>query len=105
MNIGTLILLCALGALSLWYIVRWYLLQRARAQTQASQSSLPGLTDYAIGFVTNFFDTLGIGAFAPTSLKFSLQGQPPEVVARVMQNRRIASKPQVEVSQPPPKAR
>jgi uncharacterized membrane protein YfcA len=78
MNIGTLILLCALGALTLWYIARWYLLERARAQTQAAESSLPGLTDGAIGFVTNFFDTLGIGAFAPTTAIFKLRGKPPD---------------------------
>jgi uncharacterized membrane protein YfcA len=78
MNIGTLILLCALGALTLWYIARWYRLERARAQTQAAESSLPGLTDGAIGFVTNFFDTLGIGAFAPTTAIFKLRGKPPD---------------------------
>jgi uncharacterized membrane protein YfcA len=78
MNIGTLILLCALGALSLWYIVRWYLLERARAQTQAAESLLPGLTDCAIGFVTNFFDTLGIGAFAPTTAIFKLRRKPSD---------------------------
>jgi uncharacterized membrane protein YfcA len=76
MNIGTLILLCALGALSLWYIARWYLLERARAQP--GESSLPGLTDCAIGFVTNFFDTLGIGAFAPTTAIFKLRRKPSD---------------------------
>jgi uncharacterized membrane protein YfcA len=78
MNIGTLILLCALGALTLWYIARWYLLERARGRGPATESSLPGLADGAIGFVTNFFDTLGIGSFAPTTAIFKLRRKPPD---------------------------
>jgi uncharacterized membrane protein YfcA len=78
MNIGTLILLCALGALTLWYIARWYLLEHGRARDQATQPSLPGLADSAIGFVTNFFDTLGIGSFAPTTAIFKLRRKPPD---------------------------
>jgi uncharacterized membrane protein YfcA len=76
MNIGTLILLCALGALSLWYIARWYLLERAR--DPAAESSRPGLADGAIGFVANFFDTLGIGSFATTTAMFKLRRKPPD---------------------------
>lgn len=30
----------------------------------------PGLRESAIGFITNFFDTLGIGSFAPTTALF-----------------------------------
>jgi len=78
MNIGTLILLCALGALTLWYIARWYLLERARVREKGAESSFPGFADAAIGFVTNFFDTLGIGAFAPTTAIFKLRHQPPD---------------------------
>ena len=78
MNIGTLILLGALGALTLWYIARWYLLERARKRDPAAESSLPGLADAAIGFVTNFFDTLGIGSFAPTTAIFKLRRKPPD---------------------------
>jgi uncharacterized membrane protein YfcA len=78
MNIGTLLLLCALGALTLWYIARWYLLERARVRDPAAQSSLPGFADGLIGFVTNFFDTLGIGSFAPTTAIFKLRHKPPD---------------------------
>ena len=31
---------------------------------------IPSLAELAIGFVTNFFDTLGIGSFAPTTAMF-----------------------------------
>jgi uncharacterized membrane protein YfcA len=78
MNIGTLLLLCALGALTLWYIARWYQLERARARDRAAGSSLPGLADGAIGFVTNFLDTLGIGSFAPTTAIFKLRRKPTD---------------------------
>ena len=78
MNIGTLILLCALGALSLWYIARWYRLERARPRDPAAEPSLPGLADGAIGFIANFFDTLGIGSFATTTAMFKLRRKPPD---------------------------
>lgn len=78
MNIGTLILLCALGALSLWYIARWYLLERARVRDTAAERSFPGFADTAIGFITNFFDALGIGNFAPTTALFKLRREPPD---------------------------
>ncbi len=74
MNIGTLILLSALGALTLWYLSRWYLLERPRRPGQA----LPGFADTLIGFVTNFFDTLGIGSFAPTTAIYKLRRMPPD---------------------------
>jgi uncharacterized membrane protein YfcA len=78
MHIGTLILLGALGALTLWYIARWYLLERARARDKAAEPSFPGIADVAIGFVTNFFDALGIGNFAPTTALFKLRREPPD---------------------------
>jgi uncharacterized membrane protein YfcA len=78
MNIGTLALLCALGALTLWYIARWYLLERARSRDPLAEPGRPGFTDGLIGFVTNFFDTLGIGSFAPTTAIFKLQHRPPD---------------------------
>ncbi|MFL6604262.1 MAG: sulfite exporter TauE/SafE family protein [Steroidobacteraceae bacterium] len=78
MNIGTLILLCALGALTLWYIVRWYLLERTRARDPAVDPSLPGPADGAIGFVANFFDTLGIGSFATTTAMFKFRRKPSD---------------------------
>jgi uncharacterized membrane protein YfcA len=87
MNIGTLLLLCALGALTLWYIARWYRLERLRATDDAADSapeqgaasaSRSGFLDTLIGFVTNFVDTLGIGSFAPTTAIFKLRRKPPD---------------------------
>jgi uncharacterized membrane protein YfcA len=77
-NIGTLALLCALSALTLWYITRWYLMERARARDPDTEAVRPGLIDGLIGFVANFFDTLGIGSFAPTTAIFKLRHRPPD---------------------------
>jgi len=41
-------------------------------------SGRPGLADIAIGCVTSFFDTLGIGSFAPTTALFKFRGRPPD---------------------------
>ena len=63
-------LLVALVLIALGYAV---LLVRAcrRANAQAPGSAtLPSLHQGAIGFVTNFFDSLGIGNFAPTTVWF-----------------------------------
>lgn len=38
------------------------------------KGSVPDLRDGAIGFITNFFDTLGIGSYAPTTAFFKLWG-------------------------------
>jgi len=34
--------------------------------------------DFAVGFTVNFFDTLGIGSFAPTTAIFKLQHRMPD---------------------------
>src|SRR5258708_33337467 len=38
----------------------------------------PSLLELAIGFVTNFFDTLGIGSFAPTAAIFKFRKMVPD---------------------------
>jgi uncharacterized membrane protein YfcA len=70
MTLAARILLGALAALALFYIVRWIAIERARAR--AGESRAPGLVHPAVGFVTNFFDTLGVGSFAPTTSVFKL---------------------------------
>jgi uncharacterized membrane protein YfcA len=61
------ILLAALGALAIVYIWRWIVLERSRGG-----GPRPGIAGSATGFVTNFFDTLGVGSFAPTTSIFKL---------------------------------
>ena len=56
-------LLGALGLFSAFYIVMWW---NAVTKVAPKQSAL----ELGTGFVTNFFDTLGIGSFAPTTAIF-----------------------------------
>jgi uncharacterized membrane protein YfcA len=56
-------LLAALGAFGAFYVVMWWTaLTKARPRDSA--------LELGTGFVTNFFDTLGIGSFAPTTATF-----------------------------------
>jgi uncharacterized membrane protein YfcA len=61
------ILLAALAASGLVLIVRW-----ATATSRPSIKGGPPSLELVIGFVTNFFDTLGIGSFATTTAVFRL---------------------------------
>jgi uncharacterized membrane protein YfcA len=64
-----LILFAALGAITLFFLVVWYrALQAGRAQQNGPEMPTPLQT--LIGFATNFFDTLGIGSYAPTTALF-----------------------------------
>jgi uncharacterized membrane protein YfcA len=68
LSLSTTLLLAALATLALTYAWRWLAFERRAAEAVAS----PGPLRVAIGFVTNFFDTLGIGSFAPTTSLFKL---------------------------------
>ncbi len=65
------VLLAVLAALGAFYAWRWLRMERARPATASIAN--PGLLRLAIGFVTNFFDTLGIGSFAPTTAAFKFR--------------------------------
>jgi uncharacterized membrane protein YfcA len=77
LNIGKAGLLSALALVALAYIGRWWWLERSRAAV-AYDKRTPRLADLAVGFVTNFFDTLGIGSFAPTTAYFKLRARMPD---------------------------
>ena len=62
------ILLSVLVVLVAYFAWRWW--RAARASVRQGESAKPGVLRIAIGFVTNFFDTLGIGSFAPTTSVF-----------------------------------
>lgn len=49
-----------------------------RSAGDGSGSFRPSREELLVGFVTNFFDTLGIGSFAPTTAVFKLRGLVPD---------------------------
>jgi len=63
-------LLAALGIVAATYIVALALGFRRRWAAAAATPRAPTAGGVATGFVTNFFDTLGIGSFAPTTSIF-----------------------------------
>jgi uncharacterized membrane protein YfcA len=68
-----LALFAALGLVTLVYVAAWI-----RSARRAGGPARPGPLAVAIGFVTNFFDTLGIGSFAPTTSIFKLKRVVPD---------------------------
>jgi len=73
MNGTTRVLLGALLISALWFVWQW----SAVARTQAPPRT-PRPADLLLGFVTDFFDTLGIGCFAPTTAAFKLLRRVPD---------------------------
>jgi uncharacterized membrane protein YfcA len=69
MTDGTRLLLGLLVIVMLVFLWRWIALERRR---RGSLSRRPRPSDLLLGFVTNFFDALGIGNFAPTTAAFKL---------------------------------
>ena len=66
------ILLVGLAAFTLFYVWTWYSSVRAGRLPKGDQKGAPNLLQLATGFVTNFFDTLGIGSFATTTSLFRI---------------------------------
>jgi len=65
---GVYLLLAVVAAVGVWFIGRWWFLERGRGVLRGMRP-----VDLVTGFLTDFFDTLGIGAFAPTTAIFKLQ--------------------------------
>ena len=74
-------LFVTLAALVTIYVARWWMaLSRSRSLPHGAlaRAAAPGLTHGAIGFITNFFDTLGIGSFATTTAIYKLRQLVPD---------------------------
>jgi uncharacterized membrane protein YfcA len=69
------LLLAALLIITVAYIAFWAIQARRR---RSRDHGLPDPTRAGIGFVTNFFDTLGIGSFATTTTIYRLLGLVPD---------------------------
>jgi uncharacterized membrane protein YfcA len=76
-NIARSLLLGAIALGALTYIARWWWLERARG-SDPTRPRKPRPSDLIVGFVTNFFDTLGIGCFAPTTAYYKLRSRMPD---------------------------
>jgi uncharacterized membrane protein YfcA len=74
--VTTIGLLSTLALAALAYIGRWWALERSRGRGAGDRK--PRFADALLGFVTNFFDTLGIGSFAPTTAYFKLRARMPD---------------------------
>ena len=72
-----MLLVSALALVAVAYMARWWMLERARGGL-AGPNRRPRVSDALVGFVTNFFDTLGIGSFAPTTAYFKLRARMPD---------------------------
>jgi uncharacterized membrane protein YfcA len=65
--------LTVLVVINVVFLIGWL---RARKTHPLRDRPTPG--DLAIGLVTDFFDALGIGSFAPTTALFKLRGRPAD---------------------------
>jgi len=73
----------ALSAFTLYYLGTWWTgaakaKSVAGAPAEAKADGFPNLLQLVMGFVTNFFDTLGIGSFAPTTAAFKFLKMVPD---------------------------
>ena len=72
-----ILLLVALGALGIFFIFQWVksvrLGKSGQPPAEVRGQVEPSVWELGTGFVTNFFDTLGIGSFAPTTSIFKLR--------------------------------
>jgi uncharacterized membrane protein YfcA len=73
MSWPTIGFLAALVLVNIAFLIGWL-----RAVRTHPARDRPVRGDVLIGFVTDFFDALGIGSFAPTTALFKLRGRPPD---------------------------
>jgi len=73
-----ILIFAALAAVAAIYLATWIRAPRQSSGTDGSGFPWPTPLQAVIGFVTNFFDTLGIGSFAPTTSWFKLQKVVPD---------------------------
>ena len=72
-----LLLFLALGVVAVVFLIDWArTLSAGRARGEGA--AVPTAKEAAIGFGTNFFDTLGIGSYAPTTVLFRMFGLVPD---------------------------
>src|SRR5215471_19105115 len=73
LSTAKLCLFAALALTTLVFVAAWI-----RAGVRGAGNARPNGLLLLVGFVTNFFDTLGIGSFAPTTSVFKLKRLVPD---------------------------
>src|SRR6202044_34780 len=73
MNASQMFFYAALAAAFIAFIVSW-----VRAAPRTPDRRRPRPVEIVVGFVTDFFDTLGIGSFAPTTAIYKLRRLVPD---------------------------
>jgi uncharacterized membrane protein YfcA len=68
----------ALAVVATLYLASWTRAVRRSPSSVRPDVGWPSALESVIGFVTNFFDTLGIGSFAPTTSWYKLQKVVPD---------------------------
>jgi len=69
MSLQVKLLFGALFVINVAFFINWYRCRRTYVGRK-----VPLLSEYPLGFVVAFFDTLGIGSFAPTTAFLKFQG-------------------------------
>jgi uncharacterized membrane protein YfcA len=77
-SIVTPIILGALILIAVGFAARWWHLERLARDPANNIQRTPTFIDIAVGFVVNFFDTLGISSFASTTAVFKLMRRMPD---------------------------
>jgi len=78
------LLFLALGLFGVLYLATWVAALAAGRRGDAPAGDevgtlgMPSALEIVVGFVTNFFDTLGIGSFAPTTSFYKLKTMVPD---------------------------
>ena len=72
------VIFVVLTAFGVVYVAQWVRSARQAVRSGVQPGGAPSPLLTAIGFITNFFDTLGIGSFAPTTSWYKLQDLVPD---------------------------
>jgi uncharacterized membrane protein YfcA len=67
------LLLVALAIVTIWFIFTWWRLAKAQPKDPSDPAINHKWYHHLVGFVMNFFDTLGIGSFATTTSAFKFR--------------------------------
>jgi uncharacterized membrane protein YfcA len=77
-SLAKVLLLVALGGFTLYYLVIFVRAIAKKRHEAAGESNAPTPIGLGTGFITNFFDTLGIGSYAPTTSIFRFLKMVPD---------------------------